>query len=429
MDPLGVPLSMAQLAGRLAVALGVGLLLGAERERRKGDDHDTHRAAAGIRTFALVALLGALSLTFDSLAVLVLAGVFVAGAALLSYLRSAPEDPGLTSEVALFLAFLLGALAVRQPILAAGLATVVTMILAARSRLHHLVSHALSEREFHDALLFLGAALVVLPMAPNRGFGPGAAFNPFTVWRLVVIVMSLSALGYGALRLLGPRFGLPMAGFFGGFVSSTATIGTMGARARGDERLFSGAVAGAVLSTVATVVFLAMVIGATSLALLRALAPILGAAGMAALLFAAVFTLRATRADGLDGETLERQAPDSGRAFDLRTATVLGFTVSAILIAATFLNRQLGSPGLLLATGVAGFADVQSAAISASTLVASGAAGVADAVLAVLIAFTTNTVSKLVAAAATGTGRYVRIVGGGLLLVLAAAWGAWFWIR
>jgi len=429
MEPLGEPLTIAQLAGRLAVALGVGLLLGAERERRKGDDHDAHRAAAGIRTFALVALLGALSLTFDGLAVLVLAGAFVAAATLVSYLRSATEDPGLTSEVALFLAFLLGALAIRQPVLAAGLATVVTIVLAVRSRLHHLVSHALSEREFHDALLFLGAALVVLPMAPDRGFGPGAAFNPFTVWRLVVIVMSLSALGYGALRLLGPRFGLPMAGFLGGFVSSTATIGTMGARARREQRLFPAAVAGAVLSTVATVVFLALVIGATSIALLRSFAPILGAAGLAALLFAAVFTLRATRADGLDGASLERSAVDLGRAFDLRTATVLGFTVSAILIAATLLNRQLGSAGLHLATGVAGFADVQSAAISASTLVAAGAADVTDAVLAVLVAFTTNTVSKLLAAAATGTGRYVRVIGAGLLVVLAAAWGAWFLTR
>jgi hypothetical protein len=107
----------------------------------------------------------------------------------------------------------------------------------------------LSEEELTDALIFAAAALVVLPLVPDRYVGPFSAVNPRTIWKIVILIMSISAGGHIAVRLLGPRFGLPLAGLASGFVSSVATIASMGARARKDPVVSRPAVAGAVLST------------------------------------------------------------------------------------------------------------------------------------------------------------------------------------
>ncbi|HMO95596.1 MAG TPA: MgtC/SapB family protein, partial [Tepidiformaceae bacterium] len=139
---------------RLAIALGIGLLLGVERERNKGVG--PHRAPAGIRTFALVALLGGIAMAIGSHAVLAVALGFVAAAVLIAYALGDRTDPGLTTEVALLVAFLLGALAVEQPQLASGLAVAVTILLASRRHLHRFVNQALTEQEIHDGLLFAG---------------------------------------------------------------------------------------------------------------------------------------------------------------------------------------------------------------------------------------------------------------------------------
>lgn len=106
----------------------------------------------------------------------------------------------------------------------------------------------------------------MLPLVPDRGFGPHEALNPFTVWRLVVIVMAINGLGYVALRVLGPKRGLPPTGFIGGFVSSAATVGAMGARAKAAPAVLTPAVAAAVLSTVATPITTGLVVAAVSVA-------------------------------------------------------------------------------------------------------------------------------------------------------------------
>jgi uncharacterized membrane protein (DUF4010 family) len=399
----------------LAVALGIGLMLGAERERRKGEGRA--RAPAGVRTFALVALLGGLAWRVGGETVVAVALVFVGLAAVAAYLGSDAEDPGLTTEVALVVAFLLGALAQRDTQLAAGLAVVVALVLLYRDTLHHLVRDVLSEQELHDALLFAAAALVVLPLVPDRGVGPNDALNPFVVWRLVVLVMAVQGFGYIALRLIGPRYGLLVSGFVSGFVSSTATVASMGSRAAQDHRFLRGAVAAAVASTVATIVLLAIVLGATSPETLAEVALPLVLAGIAATAYAALVAWRAARqTDPL---------ADPGRAFDLRTPVILALTVSGVLVVAGALNEALGARGAVLGAAVAGFADAQSAAVSASSLAAAGKLSPTDAAIAALAALSTNSVSKAVVASALGGRRFAAAVCAGLALVLAAAWGGW----
>src|SRR5262245_56034528 len=176
------------LAVRLAISLGIGLLIGAERERRKGDGD--RRAAAGIRTFALASLAGGLSLAFGGEIVLVVTALVIGALTTVAYSRSRAQDPGLTSEIALITTVLIGALAVKEPGLASGIAVGVVILLAARSRLHRFVKSILTEEELHDALIFAAAALVILPLTPDRPIGPLEVVNPRTIWRLAVIFMA-----------------------------------------------------------------------------------------------------------------------------------------------------------------------------------------------------------------------------------------------
>ena len=402
------------LAFRLAVALGIGLLIGAERERRKGTGVD--RGPAGIRTFALAALAGGVSLAFGGEVVLAVSALVVGTLAVIAQARRRTDDPGLTTAIALLTTFLLGALAIREPALAAGLSVAVAILLASRSRLHRFVRRVLTEQELHDGLLFAAAALVVLPLTPDRPVGPLGVFNPRTLWKLVVLVMAISALGYVAQRLLGARVGLPLSGLAGGFVSSAATIGSMGERAAKHPNLRRAATAGAVLSTVATVVQMAAVLLATSPPVFERMRVPLLLAGVAAAAYGAVFAIRLSRGPADDGAA-------RGRAFDLKTSVLFAATVSAILIASAAAHRWLGGRGLAAAVALAGFADTHAAAISAASLVAAGKIPPEAAILPILGAMTTNTVTKAVAAAAVGGRRFALRTIPGLLLVLAGLWG------
>ncbi len=401
----------------LAVALGIGLLIGGERERRKGSG--TLRSAAGIRTFTLASLAGAVSMLAgrEILLAVTIIGTIVLTA--LAYWRTNEDDPGLTTEIALILTVLLGGLSVNDPVLAAGIAVAAVVLLASRTILHHFVRSVLTEDEVRDAIVFASATLVVLPILPNRPMGPFGALNPYTIWVIVILVMAISAAGYIAVRLLGAKFGLPLAGLASGFVSSTATIGAMGERASKTPTVLAAAVAGAVLSTVATVVQLAAVLGTASMETLRAMTPSLFCSGLAAAGYGAVFTFLALREKGQD-------APHQGRAFNFSTALFFAGILSCIMLASAALREWFGEAGVIAAAAIAGLADVHAAAISVASLVATGKISAADAVIPILVGISTNTVSKTLFARANGGSVFFLRVVPGLILVALAAWAGTF---
>ncbi len=405
-DPLSLLLNFV-------TALGIGLLIGAERERRKGGGPS--RAPAGIRTFAAASLAGAASIMVGGAVMLAVTVAGVAALTAVAYSRSRGDDPGLTTEIALILTALLGGLAMQQPALAAGLAVGVAALLAARTPLHHFVRSVLTETEVRDALIFAGATLVVLPLLPNQALGPYGALNPRSIWIVVILVMAISAAGYILVRMVGARFGLPIAGLASSFISSTATIGAMGARVRKNPDVISAAVAGAALSTVATIVQMGLVLAATSTATLRALSMPLIFAGIAAIAYGAGFTVRALR---------ERDVPEPqlGQAFSLPVALVFALTLSAILLASAALREWFGETGVIVAAAAAGFVDTHSAAIAIASLVASGKMSAVDAVFPILAGLSTNTISKIIFAWSGGGRSYALRLIPGLILVAGAAW-------
>jgi len=399
------------------VALGVGLLVGIDRERNKGDGPT--RQAAGLRTFTLASLLGATAMAAGSETLLAAAVLGMVAFAGLSYWRARDSDPGLTTETALVLTTLLGGLAIQHPEFAAGLGVVVAVLLAARSPLHRFVRSALTDDELRDLLIFAAAALVVLPLLPDKPIGPYGALNLRTVWTIVILVMGVSALGYIAVRLVGPRYGLPLAGLASGFVSSSATIAAMGTRAKAEPELMKPTVAGAVLSSVATVVQLAILIAATNLPTLQALWLPLAFSGGAAVLYGGAFTLWA-----LSQSTQKHEA--QGNAFSLTTALTFAAILAVVLLAAAAAQDWFGEAGVLVAASVAGFADTHSAAVSVASLVADNRIKPTQTIIPVLAAFTTNTVTKMAFAVTAGGRTFALYVIPGLLLMLAAAWAGIF---
>lgn len=398
--------------GGFAVAAGIGLLIGAERERRKSEG--PARSAAGIRTFALVAMLGGSAAALGENAIIVTGFLFVAGAALVSYVAGDRTDPGLTTEVALVLTYLLAVLAHREAALASGVAVTVTVLLASRSALHRLVRDLLAPEELQDLLVLSSAALVVLPLMPDRAYGPAGTLNPFKVWQYAVLVMGVGGLGHVVTRLMNPRFGLPMAGLAGGFISSSATIGSMGATARRAPSLTAAAVAGALFSTIATFLQLGIVLGAGSPATLTKTAVPLACGGAVAVVGGVVAAFVGSPGRG------DRAAP--GRAFSIRSALLFAGLVAAMLVVGALAHDAFGGSGVAVAAALGGLADTHAAAAAVAGLVAQGQVTPAAAITPILLALTTNTVTKAIVARVAGDWSYAAPVWIVLALALGAAW-------
>jgi len=415
-DAVSTPDAHALPLVGLAVALGIGLLIGAERERRKGEG--PRRAQAGLRTFALAGLAGACALVLGDAVLLAVVTGGVAAFAAVGHWRSRDRDPGVTTEIALVVTVLLGGLAVRDAAVASALGVCVAILLAARTRLHRFVKRVLSEDELEDGLVLGAAALVVLPFLPDRPMGPFDALNPHTLWLIVVLVMAIGAAAHVASRALGTRYGLPLAGFVSGFVSSTATIGAMASRAVREPSAARPAAAAAVLSTVATVVQLTAVVAVTSAAALAAVWPALAGAGVAAVAWGAVFTVLGLRAPP---STMEA---DPGRVFSIRAAVGFAAIVAVMLVVSAAVSRWAGDAGLVVACALAGLADTHAAAVSAASLVRARQIDAGASVLPVLAAFTTNALMKSAFAVFHGDRRFVLQVVPGIALTVAGAWGA-----
>jgi len=213
----------------LGAALGAGLLIGIERERRKGAG--PRRSPAGVRTFTLASLAGAIAQSMAQPWLVAIGALLIAALAAISYWRDRSDDPGITTELALFVTYLLGVTAMHNPAVGAGAAVVVACLLAARSHLHDFSIEVLTSAELRDALLFAAAALVVLPLLPEQPITWLPSVNPRKLWGLVVLFMALQGVGYATSRLFGTRLGLALSGLVAGFVSSTATIASLGTRA------------------------------------------------------------------------------------------------------------------------------------------------------------------------------------------------------
>ncbi len=400
----------------LAVALGVGLLIGAERERSKGTGPD--KSPAGIRTFTIASLLGAVSIVLNFWLLVVsifCVMIFVA----IAYFHKQDKDPGITTEVALIFTMILGGLAMSSATLTAALAVIVAILLTAKDPIHGFVLGVVTKDELNDFLILAAATLIILPLVPNESIGPFEAINPRNLWLIVIFVMTISALGHLALRWLGGRIGLPIVGLVSGFISSIATVGAMGARAKETPSLISSAVAGATLSSLATVLQLTMLVAAIHRPTLQALIWPLVFGGVSIAIYGLVVTL-----NSLHKNAAEINKPS--KTFSVKTALLFAAIIAVALVVSAALKAWFGQAGLVVASAAAGVADAHAAAISVASLAAASKLGPESAVIPILVAFSVNAISKAVMAFVSGSKDFSRQVILGLIVQISATWAGWW---
>lgn len=386
----------------LVSAIGLGLLIGVVRERAHPDHQHT---VAGVRTHLMAALAGALGAALGT-AVLVAMLVLLGALSVASYIKTKDSDPGLTGEVALPVTALLAALAHSHPALAAGLSVIVAAALYAKRPLHRLVREKVSEQEFQDALLLAGAALVVLPLLPGEAVDPWGVLVPSRLWRMVVLIMAVGMLGHLALRVVGARWGLPLAGFLAGFASSTAAVAGFGHRARDEPAHVSSAAAGALFANFGSLCLIAAVVGAASPALLRDCAPALLAAGVALLLFAGVAAFR-------------HMAPElptvaAGSAFRFSHALLLAGLIGLLLLVSALIQQRFGSLGVMVAAAAVAVVEVHAAAASVAQLAFESQLQPRTAAWGLVLLVAVAALSKSVLAFVSGGPRYGWRVAAGL---------------
>lgn len=217
-----------QLAMSFAVAIGLGAVLGLERERTKGG-----AGGAGVRTFALIALCGALAGYLDrhlgqsalALALFAAVALLIVGMYGVTALRG---DTGITSEVSALLAFMLGLLCAHGLLqLASWITVVMALLLALKEWLHRLASR-IDAADVEATLKFGIVALIILPLVPNANFGPVPldAVNPYKIWLIVVLISALNFASYLVIKIVGTKHGIGLVGILGGLASSTAVLTT-----------------------------------------------------------------------------------------------------------------------------------------------------------------------------------------------------------
>ena len=411
----------------LACALGCGLLMGIERERRKGSGPG--RGPAGVRTFSITSLAGATAALLELPPLVVVGAGFVAALGLVSVWRDSSDDPGMTTEMALLMAYLIGVLAAHNQALAAALAVVVTGLLAARTSLHQFSRQWLQPGEVRDGLILAALALLVVPLVPNRPLW-GDALNPQVVLRLLVVLLAIQSLAHVGHRLMRARQALGLSALASGFVSSTATIATLGMQSRngpGQTRMQAGA---ALLSCVATMAQMLVVAATVQPAWLwRLWAPALGA-GVVVLLWGLVLMRPAGRASSLldDGPDEGAAAPVADtRMFKLGDAAVVALLLTAVQAGVHGLKLLFGDAGVMVGALLAALADLH-ASVAAVLLQGPPQDDVGGVMVrALTAAVLVHAVSKSVVATASGGWRFAAYTVPGIwghsLVFVALLWG------
>ena len=361
---------------RYVVALAIGLLMGLERERNPA-------AKAGLRTFALTALLGVLTThlaTTLNEQWLIAVGLLLVGAMMIAaYLRDPQPagDPGTTTVAALMLCYSLGVLVWHNEIqLAVMLGIAATMLLYFKPELRGWSEH-MTRRDLLSVLQFSVLSLIILPLVPNRNYGPFGALNPYQIWWMVVLIVGVGLAGYAALRLVGQKRGAVMLGLLGGLVSSTATTLSFSRHARANSAMMPVAVIVIVLANLVVLVRLGVLSAVLAPDVLPHLLPVL-IGGVLIGGLGAVYGVYRLQPQG------ELPTLAMGNPTELRTALGFGLMYAGVLLASAWLADWLGTRGLYAVALISGLTDVDAITLSSLRLFNLGKLPV-DAVINVIV--------------------------------------------
>ncbi|MCA3217289.1 MAG: MgtC/SapB family protein [Burkholderiales bacterium] len=382
------------LALSLLISAGIGLLVGLERERNP-------HTKAGLRTFTLIALAGSLTTLIGSatgsawIAAVALAviGISLAGAYFVDPATKA-DDSGTTTVVAALVVFCLGMLiAVGERLLAVALGVGMTALLHFKVELEG-VARRLTPTDLRSILQFAAVSAIVLPLLPDRAFGPYGVLNPFRIWLMVVLISGISLAGYVAWRLTLGRAGVLLTGLLGGLVSSTATTLVAARTARRGTQPASAALLAILLANgtmFARVLLIAAVVApAVALRSLPALAP--------ALLLAALAALWQWRAAGREPPALPPARRTAQTEYRMPThlpaALLFAGCYALVLLVGAWAADRIGPQGFLGLAFVSGLTDVDAITLTALQLFNSGSIDRAAAASGIALAVGANVLLK-----------------------------------
>lgn len=421
----------------LAVALGVGLLIGLQREQSAHQEgHREGDYLGGIRTYPMYALAGALTtLLALHLTLWLLPAVLLVLSAplILAYAQDVKQgkDRGLTSGAAFVLTYLLGALALAEPVaspasarllLVAAIGVAIAALLSLKKPLHGLALLVTSE-DLYATLKFLVLAVIVLPLLPDKTVGPLDVINPFGVGVMIVLMAGVGFAGYVAIRTLGAQRGLGLTGLVGGLVSSTAVTLSVSGRARQEPSLRDACALAATLASTVMAARVALIIAAVNRALLRAVVIPLSGVIAGGLLAALVLHLRARKESPGGPSGVQFRNP-----FELGTALKFGALFVAVLFFSKGAALYFGHRGVYVAALLGGLTDVDAVTLSMSRLAGSGLDARAAAG-AVLLAAASNTCVKAGFALALGGWHFgKRVLLSFLCMLLCGAGAALVWL-
>jgi uncharacterized membrane protein (DUF4010 family) len=344
----------------LGISLGVGLLIGLQRER-------VEAGVGGIRTFPLISLFGTLC---GLLAAKLGWGVLLAGflsvigvlvISNLAKLRGENPDPGQTTEVAVLLTFAIGAYLVEGSRAVAFVVAGITVVLLYLKQPMHQVVGKMGEHDVAAVMKFVVISLIVWPLLPNRAFGPYQVLNPYDIWRMVVLIVALSLTGYVAYKIWGQRAGTFLAGILGGLISSTATTVSYARRSKHApqaQKLTAFVILTAsVVAYVRVLVEIAVVAGGS---FNRMAGPLIAmAAWMAAISAIAFWIFR--------GGTEE--LPELSNPAELKSALIFAAIYAAIIFAVGGAKERLGSGALYGIAIISGLTDMDAITLSIARMV------------------------------------------------------------
>jgi len=394
-----------EIYARFGLALGVGFLIGLQREQSAGrrdatDGDGVVSSPGGVRTFPLVSLLGALAaLLSRSVGPWIIgvgfAAVFVPLA--IGYTRDVwgSRDRGLTTEFAFLVTYLFGVLCViegllpreQQLMLVAAVAMTVAALLALKQPLHGLVAQ-ISMDDVWATLKFGVLVLIVLPLLPNQKFGPYGVFNPRTIGYMIVLIASVGFVGYIAIRALGPGRGLGLTGLIGGLASSTAVTLAFAGRAKREPAVAGACALGTVMASTIMPGRVLVAVAVVSPTLVRSLAVPVGAMIAAGLVAAGILYFRG-RVPGASAEAVKLANP-----FELGSAIKFGLVFAVVLLVSHGARDLFGAGGMYAAGVLSGTTDVDAITLSMANMVKDGQVAIAAASTTILLAVATNQLVK-----------------------------------
>jgi len=378
-----------------SVSAAIGLLVGLERERKPS-------AKAGVRTFTLIALLGSLSALLaeatDSAWTLGAGAVAVTGALVAAYLQdreSVKDDSGTTTVMAALAVFFLGAInyyGYRTPAVALGVG--ITVLLYFKAEIEGF-SHKLTAQDLRSMLQFAVLTAVILPLLPDRAFGPYGVLNPFQIWLMVVLVAAVSLSGYVAWRLTLGRHGLVLTGVLGGLVSSTATTLGYARQVAAGSQTLPAAVLVILLANATKLVRVLFLVGVVAPDALPSALVLLVPALLVSLAGVA-WRWKSVDTAPANGEEAFRNPTQLG------TALGFGAAYALVLLFSAWANDVLGASGVLALAAASGLTDVDAITLSSMQMLNREALSEEVALTAVAVAVASNLVFKTVMASAAG---------------------------